>query len=131
MLKGFVMTCPKCGSEEWKLASVVYAEGIHNLSATTNFFGGGLGADVLGVDIGAGVGRGKTSGTHQTMLSELAAPPVKTPPAKFLSSKWPPLKLFLMAFLPIPAVVVIIVISESLGFNTNIYRRMKKLNILF
>lgn len=69
------MTCPKCDSEEWKLASVIYADG---LSATSTI-GIGVGAhgNVLDGGMGLGAGVGKARGTHQTELSKLAAPPTK------------------------------------------------------
>lgn len=71
------MGCPKCGSEEWKMASVIHAEGVSEVSTTT--FGAGAGADddALGGGVGLGAGVGKTSGTHQTLLSKQAAPPTK------------------------------------------------------
>jgi hypothetical protein len=75
------MTCPKCGSNEWKLASVIHAGG---LSATSTM-GAGVG---VGNDLSVGVGGAK--GTYQTELSKLAAPPTKgNPPAKILSPKAP------------------------------------------
>jgi|GEM_PF-3427732 len=114
------MACPKCGSEEWKLASLVYSEGIHNLSTSTNFVGSGLGDDAFGVGIGTGVGRGKTSWIQQTRLSDLAAPPVKPPPpAKILSSKKPSTSLKLFG-LNIAAIFALIFISQYLGFNATL-----------
>lgn len=61
------MTCPKCGSSEWKMASIVYAEGF--VSGSTSGYGGGLSTG------GIGVGAGQSSGTYQSELSKKAAPP--------------------------------------------------------
>lgn len=66
------MKCPKCGSEEWKLASVVYAGGLSSTSST----GVGVGAHG-GSDIGLGGGIGSAKGKQQTELSKMAAPPTK------------------------------------------------------
>lgn len=71
------MTCPKCGSEDWKLASVVHAGGLSTTSTSTVGVGGGANADVFGGGIGLGAGVGSTSGKQQTELSKLAAPPTK------------------------------------------------------
>ena len=71
------MICPKCGSEEWKMASVIHAEGLSTISTTTIGVGAGADGDVFGGGVGLGAGAGKTSGTNQTKLSNLAAPPTK------------------------------------------------------
>ena len=68
-----VMTCPKCGSNDWKLASLVHAEGHTKVSTTT--IGGGIVLD--GGDAGAGGGVASTSGERQTLASKAAAPPEK------------------------------------------------------
>lgn len=65
------MTCPKCHSDDWKLASLVYKEGLTHVETKSG--GGGIG--ISGGGIGAGVGGATTSGTHQTEISRLAAPP--------------------------------------------------------
>lgn len=71
------MACPKCASEDWKLASVIHAGGISTISTSTIGVGGGANADILGGGIGLGAGVGSTSGKQQTELSKLAAPPTK------------------------------------------------------
>ncbi len=71
------MRCPKCAGEEWKLASVVHAGGLSTISTSTIGVGGGANADVFGGGVGLGAGVGSTSGTQQTELSKLAAPPTK------------------------------------------------------
>ena len=71
------MTCPKCASEEWKLASVIHAGGISTISTSTIGVGGGANADIFGGGVGLGAGVGSTSGKQQTELSKLAAPPAK------------------------------------------------------
>lgn len=66
------MPCPNCGSDDWKLASLVYRDGLHNIETTSK--GGGVGIGSGG--IGVGVGKGSTSGIQQSALSQAAAPPV-------------------------------------------------------
>ena len=68
-----VMTCSKCGSDQWKLATLVHAEG--HTTVSTRTVGGGIGVDGDGIGVGGGVAG--TSGEHQTMLSKSAAPPEK------------------------------------------------------
>ena len=65
------MSCPKCGSNDWKFASVVHAGGLSTISTSTVGVGVGADADALGGGVG------KTTGTQQTELSKLAAPPSK------------------------------------------------------
>lgn len=62
--------CPQCGSTDWKLASLICAEGISNISTSTVLIGSDIEGNVLG-------GLGRTSGSQQTTLSKLAAPPKK------------------------------------------------------
>jgi len=71
------MVCPKCGSEDWKLASVIHAGGLSTISTSTVGVGAGANADVFGGGIGLGAGVGSTTGKQQTELSKLAAPPIK------------------------------------------------------
>lgn len=80
------MTCPKCASEEWKLASIVHAGGLSAISTSTIGVGGGANADVFGGGLGLGAGVGSTRGKQQTELSKLAEPPAKElRPAKALA----------------------------------------------
>lgn len=72
------MACPKCGSDDWKLASLVYREGLHHSSSQTTFSGVGVGTGGVGV----GRGSGQTSGTQQSDLSRLAAPPTNPYPCQ-------------------------------------------------
>lgn len=65
------MSCPDCGSDDWKKASLVYQEGLINIDTATNSLGFGVGGGHLGV----GLGRGKTKGVHQTELSKRAELP--------------------------------------------------------
>ena len=65
------MTCPKCQSDEWKSASLIYKAGLTHVA--TNSSSSGVG--VSGGGIGVGIGNSDTSGTHQTLLSKHAAPP--------------------------------------------------------
>jgi ribosomal protein S27AE len=64
-------TCPKCGSNEWRLAKVVYQEGLSHVDTST----AGVGVGVSGGGLGLGIGGAKTSGVHQSHLSVSAGPP--------------------------------------------------------
>ncbi|MBS4049947.1 MAG: hypothetical protein KGZ69_03900 [Methylomonas sp.] len=77
------MGCPKCASEEWKLASVIHAGGKSTISTSTIGVGGGANADIFGGGVALGAGVGSTNGSQQTELSKLAAPPtMEMRPAK-------------------------------------------------
>jgi len=65
------MTCPACGSDDWKAASLVYQEGLTNVDTATKSVGLGVG----GGHVGLGIGSGKTKGVHQTVLSKQAELP--------------------------------------------------------
>lgn len=69
--KGSAVSCPSCKSEEWKLASLVYSEGIQHVNTQTS--GGGVGIGSGGIAVGAG--GATTTGTHQSALSAAASPP--------------------------------------------------------
>ncbi len=56
------MNCPKCNFEEWKLASLVYSEGLSFNSSETETQG------ILKA-------RANTTGHNQTLISSMAAPP--------------------------------------------------------
>lgn len=71
------MNCKKCGSTDWKFASVVHAGGTSTTSSTTVGAGIGGSDSLLGGDSGVGVGIGTTTKQHQTELAKKAAPPVK------------------------------------------------------
>ena len=62
------MPCPRCGSEEWKAASLVHKEGLSSSKSSTV----GLG---VGSGLSLGVGAASTTGEGQTELSKLATPP--------------------------------------------------------
>jgi hypothetical protein len=64
------MTCPNCGSEEWKSASLVHKEG----SSTSESSSFGVGVSSSGE---LGVGGMSTTEVQQTELSKLASPPEK------------------------------------------------------
>ena len=65
------MSCPACSCTDWKLASLVYREGLQRVKATTT--GQAVGAGTTG--IGGGFGSSRTNGIAQSELSRLAAPP--------------------------------------------------------
>ena len=62
------MTCPNCGSDQWKSASLVHKEGVSTSDSTSS----GIGVSSAGT---IGVGGASTSGTQQTELSKLTTPP--------------------------------------------------------
>lgn len=69
------MACPKCGGNEWKLASLRHAEGKRIVS--TSSVGAGT---TVGASSGPVLAMGHTSGTEQSLLSKLLEPP--KPPVK-------------------------------------------------
>lgn len=67
------MNCPQCGSTEWKLATLVHAEGLSTATSQTRGTGVGLGVGSGGLSVGVGSGGSSTSGIQQTELSRRAA----------------------------------------------------------
>lgn len=65
------MNCPKCGSDQWRLASVIHAEGTTKLESLSF----GSGAILAGGDVSPVLGSGISFGTQQTDLAKLVAPP--------------------------------------------------------
>ena len=65
--------CPKCQSDDWKLAKIIYKHGLTHVQATTNSTGVGISSNGIGI----GVASSTTSGINQTELSKLTAPPVR------------------------------------------------------
>lgn len=61
------MTCPKCQSDDWKLTSLIFSQGVSLSSSSSQGIGIGTG--------GVGVGAATTSGVTQSRLSMMAAPP--------------------------------------------------------
>ncbi|MDQ0027860.1 hypothetical protein J2X90_005696 [Variovorax paradoxus] len=66
--------CPKCDHHEWKMASVVYAEGTQMINTRSLGVGVGIGTGGIGV----GVGSGSTVGYQQSVFAQCAAPPPPT-----------------------------------------------------
>lgn len=64
-------SCPFCGSPDWKMASLVYAEGISTIAGNTSSSGVGVGTGGFGV----GVSKGKYEGQTQSETSLRASPP--------------------------------------------------------
>ena len=64
-------SCPFCGSPDWKMASLVYLEGISTTVGETN--SSGIGVSTGG--LGAGASKGQINATTQSSLSLRAAPP--------------------------------------------------------
>ncbi len=76
------MNCPKCGSENWKLASLIHAEGTMKTESLT-LGGGGAVGEKSAIPL---LGGGLTFGTQQSDLAKMAAPPEKN---SFRSPKLP------------------------------------------
>lgn len=64
------INCPNCNSDKWKLAAMIYQDGLTHVNTSSNSVGIGVSSS-----IGVGVGYSDTVGQHQTELSRLAAPP--------------------------------------------------------
>lgn len=77
------MTCPKCGCDQWKLASLIHAEGTSTKSGLVFGSGGSLSAEHIAPAFGVGV----TSETAQTKLAEMAKPPKFGPMPRFKPGK--------------------------------------------
>jgi hypothetical protein len=66
------MPCPRCNSNDWKLASLVYQEGLSSIKTYTT----GTGQAFTGSGKTAfGFGESSTRATQQTALSQAASPP--------------------------------------------------------
>jgi hypothetical protein len=65
--------CPNCHSSEWRLAKLIYENGLTSVNTSTSSTGVGVGHNGVGV----GIGLSETSGSHQTELSRRAAPPTR------------------------------------------------------
>lgn len=70
------MPCPNCQSDDWKLASLVYAEGSTAVQTATH----GLGIGISTGGVGIANSSANTSGSHQTTLSMLAGAAIAPPP---------------------------------------------------
>ena len=74
------IACPSCGSDDWKSASLVHSEGLSVSKGRIRgtIIGGSHTMHSNGqLSVGGGVLRGRTRGTSQTLLSQMAAPPRK------------------------------------------------------
>jgi len=65
------MSCPKCGSDDFKFASLVHAEGTSHVNEKTRGAGVGIGLGGVGI----GLGGSSTKGIHQSQLARNNAPP--------------------------------------------------------
>ena len=64
-------SCPSCGSPEWKMASLVYTEGISTTRGNTSSSGVGIGTGGVGI----GSFKGEYNHFSQSDLSLRASPP--------------------------------------------------------
>jgi hypothetical protein len=68
--------CPECGSDDWKAASLVHAQGLSLQNSNTRGRVRGLGlSSNRSVQVGVASYGGRTRGTTQTVTSRMAAPP--------------------------------------------------------
>lgn len=63
--------CPACSNVEWKLASLVHAEGAYAINLQT----AGSGVSVGGAGLNVGVTSSTSQGTNISVLAQRAAPP--------------------------------------------------------
>jgi predicted nucleic-acid-binding Zn-ribbon protein len=68
-----MIQCQECGSENVQKLSVVYDGGFSDINAKEGGVGIGFGSG----GIGLGIGSSKIKGSHQSRLSQKAAPPTK------------------------------------------------------
>ena len=71
------MTCPGCGSEQFKKLSLIRDAGVSHVSTKSGGLGVGLGGSI-------GIGAAKTTGQHVTELARKAAPPEPKSVAMYL-----------------------------------------------
>lgn len=64
------MNCPNCQSDDWKLASVVHTEGMISVNTST------IGSTKVS---NRELHKSNTTGSHQTVASQKAAPPLVPP----------------------------------------------------
>jgi len=64
------MSCPKCNSDDWKSASLVYSEGLTHVSVRATGIASG--------ESEGGIGTSVARGLNQTHASRLAAPPQRS-----------------------------------------------------
>lgn len=63
--------CPSCGNLDWKLASLVHAEGAYAINLQT----AGSGVSVGGAGLNVGVNSSMSQGTKISAMAQRAAPP--------------------------------------------------------
>ncbi len=68
-----MLNCPKCQSEQTQKVSIAYQSGVTNVNTITSSSGVILG----GAGFNVGLGKGKTTGTMKTQLSQSISPPRK------------------------------------------------------
>lgn len=73
------MACPKCQSDQWKLASLIHAEGTKKTQGLS--VSGGVAS--VGDDLSPLGGIGISNGREQSTLAALASPPKFSPPPRF------------------------------------------------
>lgn len=69
------MNCPNCGQNDWKLAKVVYSQGVTDINTSTSGSALGAGVGTGGFGVGYAGIDSETTGEHRTAFSKLAAPP--------------------------------------------------------
>jgi hypothetical protein len=116
------MNCPKCGSDNWKMASLVHAQGVSVIEVSTSSVGLGISNNVFGDGVGLGIGSSDSSGAQQTLLSKNAAPPERPSEAG-----WVLLILFIVVIIAIKGASVGLTLIIALGgFSFALYFQSDK-----
>ena len=107
------MKCPKCGSDQWKMASLIHAEGTSEKEGL--ILGGGTG--LLSDGSGTSAGLGITRQTAQTKLAALAAPPTVEPMPSVKQKSPAANKKAIRGLIGIAMSIIAIVVSEALKIS--------------
>jgi len=108
------MTCPKCGCDQWKLASLIHTEGTSTKSGLVFGSGGSLSAERISPAFGVGV----TSETAQTKLAEMAKPPQFGPMPRFKLGKTLARKKIMRAWVCLLLAVLFGAFFQALKFDS-------------
>lgn len=103
------MSCPNCSGENWKLASLVYKQGLSDVDMSASGSTIGVGAGSSGIGGGYAKTTSNSAGTHRTKFSQSAEPPciLAAPPTEETYTqqkknanvgRWVMLAILLLAF---------------------------------
>jgi len=71
------MECPQCKSDNVQKLSIIYQHGTQKINTSSRTFGSGVGGGSRGLGVGFGSAHTTTSGTSQSLIAKMAAPPAK------------------------------------------------------